>query len=282
MEQDARCVVEGPPAGKSCNPNSNFPSGTTALDPAAKIVTPSPVGAHVYLNEVSLKLSDYFGTVVGGNSGGTFADVIGFHGYVSTGSSSDPCPNPEEVTTVVTDLNSVLPASELDKPWFDTEDSWGKASAEGFEDPDRQAAFLARDFLLQRSLGVDRVYWYRWDSTQTYLGALWSSGVITEAGDAWGEVSKWINGATLITACTAKGSVWSCGFTRTNPVGYVALAVWDAGQDCQNGTCGTSNYTVPVGYDRYLDLTGTSTTTSADSTIQIGAKPILLENGLLP
>jgi hypothetical protein len=177
----------------------------------------------------------------------------------------------------------VLPASEVGKPWFDTEDSWGKASDEGFEDPDRQAAFLARDFLVQRSLGVDRVYWYRWDATQTFGGALWtSSSGITEAGDAWGEVSKWINGAILSTACTAKGSVWSCGLTRSG--GYQALAVWDAGQDCLNGVCTTSNFAVPAGavYTEYLDLTGTSTSTSTGTTIQIGAKPILLQTGAIP
>src|SRR5205823_7668241 len=44
MEQDARCVVEGPPAVSSCNPDSTFPSGK-AIDPGAKIVSPSPVGA---------------------------------------------------------------------------------------------------------------------------------------------------------------------------------------------------------------------------------------------
>ncbi len=280
MEQDARCVFEGPPAGKSCTANGSvFPSGT-GIDPAAKIVSPSPVGAATDLNEVSLQLTTYFNTPVGGNNGGTFADMIGFHGYVSTSSSSGLCPIPENVTTVVTDLNNVLPSSEVDKPWFDTEDSWGKAPDEGFTDPDRQAAFLARDFLLQRSLGVARVYWYRWDATQTYGGALWtSSNGITEAGDAWSEVSKWINGATLSSACTAKGSVWTCGFTRTNPSGYQALAVWDAGQDCLNEVCTTSGYTVPSGYTQYLDLTDTLTTTSTGSTIQIGAKPILLENG---
>ena len=283
MEQDARCIVEGPPAGKSCNPNSTFPNGT-GLNTAAKIVTPSPVGAHTVLNEVSLRLSNYFGTVVGGNSGGTFADAIGFHGYVSTKSSSDPCPNPEDVTTVVTDLNGTVQSFPLEaggKPWINTEDSWGKAPDEGFEDPDRQAAFLARTFLLQASLGVDRVYWYRWDATQTFGGALWTaSNGPTEAASTWSEVSKWILGATLSSPCTANGSVWSCGFTRAS--GYQALTVWDAGQDCLNGTCGTSSYTVPAGYTRYLDLTDTSTNTSAGSTIQIGAKPILLESAALP
>jgi hypothetical protein len=208
--------------------------------------------------------------------------VIGFHGYVGT--KSGVCPNPEEVTTVVDLMNSTVQSfGEGGKPWFNTEGGWSQASSEGFTDPDRQAAFLARYFLLQRSLGVDRMYWYRWDGTSTYLGALWSSSSgPTEAADAWSEVSKWINGGTLSTACTAKGSVWSCGFTRTSPVGYLALAVWDAGKDCTSTSCPTSDYTVPVGYTQYLDLTGTSTSTSAGATIQIGAKPILLENGTLP
>ncbi len=281
MEQDARCVVEGPPLGMSCNSNSSFPSGT-ALNTAAKIVTPSPVGAHTLLFEVGNELSTFFQTRVGGIAGGTFSDVIGFHGDVGT--NSGVCPNPEEVNTVVDDLNNTalsFPIEAAGKPLFNTEGGWSRASEEGFTDPDRQAAFLARYFLLQRSLGVDRVYWYRWDATSTYGGALWTkSAGITEAGDAWKEVSKWIEGATLLSACTAKGSVWSCAFTRSG--GYLALAVWDAGQDCQNGTCKTSNYTVPAGYTQYLDLTGKSASTSAGSTIQIGAKPVLLENGTLP
>jgi len=39
---------------------------------------------------------------------------------------------------------------------------------------------------------------------------------------------------------------------------------------------------VPSGYSQYLDLTGNLTTSGAGSTIQIGAKPVLLENGTLP
>ena len=283
MEQDARCVVEGPPEGHSCNSNSSFPKGT-GLNTAAKIVTPSPVGAHPELNEVSLQLNTYFGTKVGGVGGGTFSDVIGFHGYVGTQTGSGLCPNPEEVTTVVDDMNSTVlsfPTEAGGKPWFNTEGGWSKAPDEGFTDPDRQAAFLARYFLLQRSLGVERVYWYRWDATSTFGGALWTkSGGITEAGDAWGEVSKWIEGATLLSACSTSNTVWSCAFSRSG--GYLALAVWDVGTDCTTTNCVTTNYTVPAGYTQYLDLAGKSTGTSAGSTIQIGAKPILLENGTLP
>jgi hypothetical protein len=290
MEQDARCIVEGPPSGFSCNSNSSIPQ--LAIDPSARIVTPSPVGAATDLNQVGNDLTTYFQTSVpGGANGGTFADIIGFHGYVSTKSSADQCPNPENVTTVVNDLNSAVQGSPtqgkvngVNKPWFDTEDSWGKAPDEGFEDPDRQAAFLAREFLLQWSLGVQRLYWYRWDATQTYGGALWTSSTgPTEAASAWDEVNKWMVGNTLSSACTpntgGSAPVWSCAFTNGS---WKGLAVWDASQDCLNGTCGTSSFSVPAGYTQYLDLAGNETSSAAGSTIQIGAKPVLLESGNLP
>jgi hypothetical protein len=288
MEQDARCVVEGPPVGLSCNSNSNFPSGK-GLDPAARIVTPSPVGAFQNdLNSVATNLSDFFGTKVDGIGGGMFADVIGFHGYVGTTASSGVCPSPEDVNTVVDDLNNTVlsfPTEAALKPWFNTEGGWSKASEEGFTDPHRQAAFLARYFLLQRSLGVDRVYWYRWDATNTYGGALWtSSGGPTEAASAWSEVNQWIVGKTLISACTANtpgggSTVWSCGLTSGT---WKGLAVWDAGQDCTTTSCPTSSFTVPAGgYTEYLDLAGNKNTVSG-GTVPVGAKPILLETGTLP
>src|SRR6266849_1542193 len=276
MEQDARCVVEGPPAGFFCNSHSSFPQGK-GIDTAARIVTPSPVGAHTALDSVSTNLSTFFQTKVGGIPGGTFSDVIGFHGYVGTRAGAD-CPTPEDVNTVVDDLNGTVQSfGESGKPWFNTEGGWSKASEEGFLDPDRQAAFLSRYFLLQRSLGVDRVYWYRWDATQTFGGALWTpSAGPTEAASAWDEVSKWIEGKTLSSGCTpntgGKPSVWSCALTNGT---WKGLAVWDASQDCQNGTCTTSSFTVPTGgYTQYLDLADSLTSTSSGSTIQIGAKPI--------
>ncbi len=285
MEQDARCVVEGPPSGFSCNANGSvFPSGT-AIDPNARIVTPSPVGAHSNLTSVADNLATYFRTNVGGADGGTFADILGFHAYVGT-SNSGRCPIAEDVNTVVDNLNSTLASfpSEQGKPWFNTEGGWSKADDEGFLDSDRQAAFLARYFLLQRSLGVERVYWYRWDGPNP--AALWPtpSGPISEAGTAYGEVSRWIAGATLTNACTAVGPIWTCSFTRLSPSGYQALAVWDASQDCLAGKCTTSNFAIPGGviYTQSRDVTGTVTNLGGATTIAIGAKPILLETAPLP
>jgi hypothetical protein len=285
LEQDARCVIEGPPAGLLCNPNSKtLPA--SPIDTSARIITPVPVGTASTLNAVQTNLATYFGTQVPlgtGYFGGQFADIIGFHGYVSSGMSGQ-CPIPENVIAVIDDMNTAITAApgESGKPWFDTEDGWSKAADEGFLDQDREAAFLARYELLQWSMGVDRGYWYRWDSTQGYQGALWTSGTGTiEAVGAWNEVSKWMVGATLSAPCTVSptGNVWTCGFTRSG--GYSALAVWNASQDCLNGSCPTTVYTVPAGYTLYRDLAGTETSISG-GTVPIGAKPILLETATLP
>jgi hypothetical protein len=84
-------------------------------------------------------------------------------------------------------------------------------------------------------------------------------------------------GAAMSSNCSATGTVWTCGLIRTG--GYEALAVWDTAQSCNNGTCTTSNFTVPnsVNYVHYRDLSGKVHAISG-STVLIGYKPILLEN----
>lgn len=274
MAQDARCVVVGPERG--CNPQSSFPGGV-AIDPAARMVTPSPVGGHTKLSAVADQLSAY-----SASNGGTFADVIGFHTYVAT--PAGVCPLAEDVSTVLGDLDATLaryPAQTANKPLFNTEGGWSKADVEGFDDPNEQAAFLARYYLLQESHAVARVYWYLWDSPTANI-ALWNATTkaISPAGTAYGEVYRWLSGATLVGPCTASGTIWTCEFTR--PGGYGALAAWDAAKLCNAGVCTTSSFTQPTGraYHDYRELSGRIVSIAAGSTaVPIRAKPILLETG---
>jgi hypothetical protein len=167
------------------------------------------------------------------------------------------------------------------KPLFNTEGGWSQADFEGFTDQDRQAAFLPRYLLLQQSANISRVYWYAWDSKK--LSSLYNdtTGQATLAATAYGEVNKWTVGATISKACSANGTVWTCGFTR--PGGYAALAVWDASQDCTASSCPTTTFTVPSGYIVYRDVgDDTETSLNGATTVQIGAKPILLETAKLP
>ncbi len=294
MEQDARCVVEGPPPSipNGCTVNGSvFPSGT-AIDPTAKIVTPSPVGAAAgnNLGQVASSLATYFSTQVPagtGYFGGSFSDAIGFHGYVGTatavGANAVPCPTPENVNIVMADLSSTLaqfPTITAGKPLFNTEGGWSQAPSEGFTDPARQAAFLPRYLLLQESDNVSRVYWFAWDSKTDSSLYDDSTGQTTPAATAYAEVNQWTQGATVSQACTAKGTVWTCGFTRSG--GYSAVAVWDAGQDCTTSSCLTPTAFPATGYVDYRDVAGNVTQLNGASSVQVGAQPILLETAPLP
>lgn len=252
MEQDAHCII----VGTGCNSLSHY--SQTGIDPSASVTTPA------FTSTSGLTVANAMSAFLQAG-GGSYADVIAFHGYL--GRDKDPeC----VLNTVATMQNAVASASQQGKPIFDTEGSWG--SVAWITDPDQQQSFVARYMLLQQSAGIRRFYWYSWDKGSA---PLWSrTAGVSPAGMAHGQVSEWITGATLTSACMNNGSVWTCSYTK--PGGYQAMAVWDSSQTCSGGVCTTSSFVVPAGYTHRQDLDGNKT--SVSSTVRIGLKPILLEN----
>jgi hypothetical protein len=228
-----------------------------SLDPAATILSPSAVSyGQQYLD-------DYFA------AGGTRAiDAVAMHAY----------PNPSN--DVAEAINASMPVLIRNvmkkyglsaKPLWDTESSWGYVSKGGLTNSDLRTAFIARSYILHWSVGITRLYWYSWDSTD--IGELWSpqSGV-SQAGIAYEQVFNWLNGATMST-CSTNGStdvyhaVYTCALNRSG--GSEAEVVWN--------TDGNKTYVVPSQYSTYLDLSGQSHYVPANHQVTIGAKPILLE-----
>ena len=193
--------------------------------------------------------------------------------------------DPESIVTYINQTRSILAPTVLgSKPLFDTEASWGDPSVSNppFTDPDMQSGFLARMYLLQWSESIARFYWYQWNNKRD--GILWTpdpndpagAGTVLPPGIAYGQVYQCLVGTVMSQACSSSGSVWSCELTSTN--GYQAQAVWDASQSCSNGQCTTSSYSFPSQYVQYRDLAGNTTSVTGQSSVAIGAKPILLEN----
>lgn len=128
-----------------------------------------------------------------------------------------------------------------------------------------EQAYVARIELLYWSNGVKRHYWYAYDT----CGALTNQparSTLKPVGIAYGIVESWMVGATMSTPCSANGTVWTCGFTRSSPSGYQALAVWN--------TTGTSTYVPSPQYTTYQDLNGNVGSISGSATIS--QQPILL------
>jgi len=128
---------------------------------------------------------------------------------------------------------------------------------------------VARHFLLEHSMGVQRSFWYAYDSST--WGTEWSAaGGLNAIGVAHQQVAKWIEGSTLTGPCAptaANPTTYTCAYSRPN--GYTALAVWN--------TVGETAYTVPASFVQYHDLTGNVNSVSG-GTVNISTQPILLEN----
>ena len=231
-----------------------------AVDPQAQLSTPSPAPSPNWTDQSWM-------TQFLAAAGVSAVDLIAFHGNAA----GFP---PEKIVSLVTSLKTALASSGASSlPLWNTEASWGDNT--DLPDLDLQAAYLARFYLLQAGLGVDRLFWYRWDSA--VRGTLWDATTgIHKAGVAYQQMYNWLVGADLPGQCTLSGTVWTCTVTRPN--GYSARAVWDASQTCSNGSCTTSSYTPNSAYIRYRTLDGSSVTITPGSMVQIGAKPILLEN----
>jgi hypothetical protein len=245
-----------------------------AADPTALVTTPTPGDDGTGQNINSWEPA-YLAALL--PLGGVFADIITYHGY------SDACNSqvPESAeSSKLSDLTqaisqSPLSASLASLPIWNTEGSWNKDA--GLPDPNMQAAYVGRMYLLQWSMGVSRFYWFQYGNTQngTFLN---SDNSLNLAGTAYGQVYGWMVGATLTNPCAASGTVWTCGFTSSG--GVQEQAVWDTSQSCSNGSCTTSSHSPSSTYTEYYDLAGDPPTPISGS-VQIGAEPILLTSAKL-
>jgi hypothetical protein len=203
--------------------------------------------------------------------GGQYADVIAAHGYVN-GYCPDTPPDPTVIPRRVSSFRQMLKTyGQAGKPLWITEGSWGESVPTCFTNQDAQAAFVAQFYLFYERSGVQRLYWYAWDTGMR--GTLWNDTTL-KPGIAYAQVASWLIGAKL-SGCSATGTVWQCTLTRSG--GYQALAVWDASKTCTANGCTTAAFTYPSQYVSYRDLDGNSAKLIG-TTVQIGLKPILLEN----
>jgi hypothetical protein len=207
--------------------------------------------------------------------GGSYVDIIGFHGYANP---------PESVLSLITPVQSAMTTGGVGSlPLWDTEASWGADTV--LPDLDMQAGSVARLYLLNAANGVSRFYWYGWDFSAR--GTLWqpntatgcstpnNGGYICPAGTAYAQVENWIAGAVL-SGCSSSGTIWTCTLAR--PGGYFAQVMWDSSRSCSAGVCQTTPFTPPPQFIKYRDLSGATYSLTGSTTVPLGAKPVILEN----
>jgi hypothetical protein len=229
-----------------------------SIDPTAIVLTPSyfssaPPG-ETRIEEMASSFSRFFAA-----GGGNYVDAVSMHGYMGS--------EPENVSGLIARIKAVMASyGQSAKPVWDTEAAWGPGT------PD-QAAFLARSYALHWAEGVQRFYWYKWNSKMGGIGTLWDPDrrTLREPGAAYGEVCRWLVGATMTEAC-ARGadSITKCNLSR--PSGYAAQMVWDSS--------GSKDYSPPAQFIQYRELDGNTIKITKGSPVKVGKRPILLENSI--
>ncbi|MFY9742193.1 MAG: hypothetical protein WAK21_09330 [Candidatus Sulfotelmatobacter sp.] len=238
-----------------------------SLQPGALVTTPSPAGGYP-----SLTGPDWMGPYLAAG-GGPYADVMTFHGYIDMLSYEPP---EDEVPIIVAYKQALAQylGSQNALPMWNTQSGWNLNS--NVPDPNMQAAYLSRIYILSKANGVARFYWYAYGNLG--FGTIWTpTGGLNLAGIAYGTVYNWLVGTEESAPCTEKGTVYTCGFQTQ--AGLKEMPVWDTAQSCNDGVCTTSTFTPNTIYVQYEDLNGDVTPINPPgSPIQIGAEPIMLMN----
>jgi hypothetical protein len=132
--------------------------------------------------------------------GGSYCDIWGVHPYPGF-YRSNPAPA-EQALLEVQQYSNILRAFGLGAmPIWNTESSWGDESY--LSSPASQAAYVGKLTMLLHSAGVQRSYWYAYDTTSRCpkcWGPLWAGEgtSLNAAGAAYLLMEKWFLGATPV------------------------------------------------------------------------------------
>ncbi|MBO0348037.1 hypothetical protein J0895_02740 [Phormidium pseudopriestleyi FRX01] len=194
--------------------------------------------------------------------GGDYADVIGYHFYVMPGPPENMMPLIQKVQAVMAKYG------QNHKPLWNTESGW--LGDQAFSSEDKAAAYVARSYVLNWAAGVQRLYWYDWDSSSGVKIHLTHSDqeTLTPAGVAYAEVQKWLVGAHMRSCESLSDKTWICSLERDR--GETAWIVWNPDRQLR--------FRVPEewGVNQVWNLAGDQQLLSGNQ-IEIGESPLLLK-----
>ncbi|PYX62620.1 MAG: hypothetical protein DMG74_20160 [Acidobacteria bacterium] len=232
-----------------------------AADPEALMLTPEPACTSKHDPHGA---GDFLDGYLG-KGGGEYADVIAFHVYSNNAGDH---PKVEDAVAMVDHVKSKLARHPEvgGKPLWVTEGSWGKTEETNWDSDDHPMGFVIKYHVLMASEGIQRVYWYSWD---TPTGTLYEPGrgpLPTAA--AYALAHKWLVGRT-VTNCASKSHLWSCNVE--SPDGYHAKIVWND----EHGKTATYDAGSFAGFK---DIAGNKTALDPkEHLVTVGNKPVLLE-----
>lgn len=210
--------------------------------------------------------------------GGKYADVIGFHFYV------DP-EAPEAMVPLIRQVEQVMAKDGVaNKPLWNTETGYMIQNRQSVvKAPSHTSyvvlseslavSYVARSYIIAWASGVSRFYWYSWDN--------WNLGLVDRDGRtlklpaiAYGQLEKWLVGATMTSCGSDAQATWTCAITRRG--GYHGWIIWNP-----SATEHLFASKLPVSWRvaEDHDLLGHESHVASGATVQISIMPHLFDSG---
>lgn len=294
MEQDAYCIIKGGSftiavTGETCSQVQATVGLSGPIDTTAQVMMPSYHDTTTLLAKCFLYCQPLSAGTCGpsgqlgatsctsGAAGAAQTDAINFH--VKSGVNGAEAQVPVATTTI----DNILQSAELAKPLDNTEDGFSAGgwtcpgTTDCYTDPDMQASYISRSYIMFYWKGWVNDAWYNWSTAYNGMGSV-------TANNAYSQLYNWMVGSTFGT-CTNSLTVWTCTMTLAQaslayPSGIPAAMIWDTSQYCY-GTpvtgCTFSTHTVSSTYLSYLDLYGNPKVTIVGNSVQVGIMPRLLQ-----
>lgn len=191
-------------------------------------------------------------------------DAVAVHLYPL---AEDP---PEAQLELFEGATQILEEHGVDLPVWNTEINFGLMG--GPEPPpipaERQRAFMMRALILNAGLGVQRVYWYRWDLRPIANTLLTTPdySALTMAGRAFPVVREWLEGTAVQEGCDVSGGVWEC---TARAGGEARSFLWKPRGPVKRMTMGESARS-------WTDAEGRLTRCKKTCELQVGETPVMV------
>lgn len=257
---------------------SGFWSGTprqmaTLTKATAKVVANNDRSAKVVSPALATRLTgqrkwlrDFYALRTGGRRVAGWVDAVSLNLYPM------PRQGPEASMKLLAASRTMLSALGVRKPIWNTEINYGLQSGGGGKAKaitrKRQAAFVARTYVLNAANGVKRTFWYSWglqDLANTEL--TFPSGGISRAGTAYRVVGDWLIGTRMQGCSRDSRGTYTC---TARYAGGVKRIYWNPSRK-------VTIRTVPSA-TRWTGLLGTSTSIRGGKALGVGFSPIMVRS----
>ena len=196
-----------------------------------------------------------------------FMDVVAVHLY--------PLPNegPEDSMDIFRSVRTMLGWAKVRKPIWNTEINYGLQVGGGGTAKDisrrKEAAYVARTYILNASMNIKRVYWYSWSLqglANTQLTRA-DGATVTRAGIAYGVVRDWLLGTRMQGCDRDRSGTYTCTASYGDGVKRI---YWNPSRLVTIRAVGSAT--------RMENLRGTREKLSGGEGVRVGKAPILIRS----